>query len=166
MQDKIQKTQAMLDTFDEQFKTVILSTLTEDQTPFASYAPYVKYNNDYYFIISKLALHYTNMLNHPKASIMFIADESATNSMFFRKRLSYMVDVELEIDDEVIKNLFIEKFGALVKQLLQMDFLIGKCHLRSGHFIVGPAGAYEVDGQQKVVELMTGNKGMGHPNMK
>lgn len=162
MHESNQKNQRMLNHFHESFKSIILSTITPDSAPYASYAPMIKWESNYYFIISKIAQHYSNLSHNPIASILMIEDESQAKNVFFRKRLSYLVDVEMGIDSSDVKNEFIKVFGDIVHTLFKMDFVIVKCQIRNGNIIVGPGQAFMIDENQIIIDQLTGNNGNGH----
>lgn len=153
--------QEKLDAFTAPFQSVVLSTLTSDQQPFASYVPFVRYDHHYYLILSKAAKHYLNMLSHPDISIMFIEDEKDAANVFFRKRLSYLVHTTFDVDAET-KDAFVHKFGEFVNRLFLMDFVMARCDIISGHFIIGPGQAYQINDQEQIVSQMTGNNQSGH----
>ncbi len=153
--------QESLQVFTKPFQSLVISSITDQGEPYASYAPFVKVDDDYYFLISKIAKHYDNMLNHPQIAIFFLEDEAATQNIFFRKRLSYHVKTMFTQDPDV-KAAFITKFGDFVKQLFAMDFFMVKCEINHGLFVIGPGQAYEVDAQQQIIKQMTGKAGKGH----
>src|SRR5690554_4338498 len=116
--------QLELDQFTDQFKSLMIASLTKDLMPYTSYAPFIKYEQSYYFIISKIAKHYENLMHHSKASIMFIEDESNASHIFFRKRLSYLIDTSIIESNRNVKQTFIDVFGHFINQLFSMDFVI------------------------------------------
>ncbi len=156
--DQIQET---LHSFTESFQSLMISSLTEHGEPYASYAPFVKVKDAYYIIISKIAKHYKNMLNHPKITILFLEDEAQAEHIFFRKRLSYLVQTMFS-ENELIKQAFINKFGDFVSRLFKMDFVVVKCEVIKGQFIIGAGKAYEINQHQEIIRQMTGNQGKGH----
>ncbi len=153
--------QASLNTFTKTFQSLVISSITKDGKPYASYAPFVHVDGTYYILISKIAKHYQNILNHPQISILFIEDESKAEHIFFRKRLSYVINTQFE-EKEVIKEAFIHRFGDFVKRLFLMDFVMIKCHIVNGHYIIGPGQAYMIDQHQQVLTTMKGANGKGH----
>lgn len=154
-----QSIQDQLNIFSNDYLSVVIATLTFEQKPYTSYAPYVFENQHYYFLISKIAKHYTNLVNNSNASIMFIEDESKTPNIFFRKRLSYAVSTELDIKDDSVKEAFVNRFGDMANMLFKMDFVIVKCIIENGRLIIGPGQAYDIDSNMKVVEQVTSFKG-------
>lgn len=157
----IEKEQATLDTFTDVFQSLMIASLTNKGEAYASYAPFVKVDDTYYFIISKIAKHYQNILNHPQITIFFLEDESSASNVFFRKRLAY--DVKAQFDEsEDIKHAFITKFGEFVKRLFMMDFMIVKTDIIKGHMVVGPGQAFEINQHQQINHQMTGRGGKGH----
>ncbi len=150
--------QEKLNVFTEGFQSLVISSQTDKDEPYASYAPFVKVDDAYFFLISKIAKHYKNMLHHPIISIMFLEDESTASNIFFRKRLSYLAHTYF-IEDDIVKQAFIDKFGGVVKRLFDMDFIMVKCEIMRGKFVVGAGKAYEVDQHQHIIHEMTGSHG-------
>lgn len=161
MNPKIDYIQNELNKFPEKFSSIVISTLTTDNLPYTSYAPFVIYNNDYYFIISKIAKHYENLVAHPAANIMLIEDEFKATNIFFRKRLSYAITTTLDIQEEAVKNQFIRQYGDMVNMLFKMDFLVVKSNIKEGLIVLGAGQAYEIDKQQQIISQVTNPKGHG-----
>lgn len=148
--DKLMNPQLELDQFTDQFNSCVIATKTKNQMPYTSYAPFVKFEHNYYLLISKIARHYENFMQEGVASLLFIEDEKTAQSIFFRKRLSFLVDATLPIEDEVIKKEFVKVFGSTAQMLLGMDFVIVKCMVLEGTMILGPGMAYEIDDMQNI----------------
>lgn len=152
--------QHVLDHFSEGFQSVSIASLTHEGTPYISYAPFVKHNHHYYIIISQMAKHYHNLKEHPEASIMFLEDESKAQSIFFRKRLSYEVNVIFEdASPEVIEALK-QRHGHMIDQLLTLDFVILKLQIKKGLLVLGAGRAYVIDDQEHIVDQA--GRGQGH----
>ncbi|BCR36317.1 pyridoxamine 5'-phosphate oxidase family protein [Mariniplasma anaerobium] len=159
MKNSIEKVQDQLNSFTSNFLSVVISTITNEQKPYTSYAPYVFYDNHYYFLISMIAKHYDNLSLNQNASIMFIQDEAQTPNIFFRKRLSYAVSTILDIKDDMVKGEFVKRFGDMATMLFKMDFLIVKCNIENGRFVIGPGQAYNIDCQRQIINQATNPKG-------
>ncbi len=147
-QNNLEEAISIYEVFDRNYNSFVLATINSDQLPHSSYAPFVKYDDEYYFIISESAEHYRNLKNLPKCSLMFLQDELATSNVFFRKRLTYQAVVE-EVDVDEVKDKMIEVHGALVDMLIdKLDFHIFKATPISGVMFLGPGRAYRiVDGE-------------------
>jgi putative heme iron utilization protein len=155
--------QEKLNEFDQNFKSLVISSLTKDGHPFSSYAPFVKYEGNYYAIVSRIAKHFENMLNNEKVSILFLEDEQSASNVFFRKRLSFMSTAKVIEDRHILQSVFHKKFGDFVEMLFQMDFEIVRFEVIEGRFVVGAGQAYHVDNQLNVIEQMKGiSSGHGH----
>lgn len=157
MTEKVKK----ISDFVERFKSVILSTIDKDGSPYASYAPFVRYEGTYYLIVSANAEHYINIKNNPKIGLLFVEDESKSSSIFFRNRLSYKAITETVIPDEALKSFFKERLGNLVTQLFKMDFVVVKIKLKSGIYIVGPGKAFNVNEKEEILEQIGLSGGHG-----
>ncbi len=166
MTNSFQKIQDTLNTFHLSYKSVILATKTPQNEPYTSYAPFVKIGNDIYLLISKIAQHFGNLIIHPDASIMMIEDENQTKNIFFRKRLSYLVETTLDVQFEKAKQAFIDTFGDFAAQLFTMDFIMVKCVIQEGTMIVGPGQAYRINDKNMIEKQMTGRGNNGHGQSK
>ncbi len=81
--------------FRDAFKTVLLATADSNAAPDASYAPCVIDEDGRIAVfISELANHTRNLRINPRASLMFIADESTSRNLFARRRLTLSAAAE------------------------------------------------------------------------
>ncbi|HOI84932.1 MAG TPA: pyridoxamine 5'-phosphate oxidase family protein [Acholeplasmataceae bacterium] len=156
----MQEIQNILDHFTEGFKSVSIASLTQEGTPYISYAPFVKYENNYYIIISKMAKHYHNLRENPDASIMLIEDEHQASSIFFRKRLSYEVVARFEESTPKVIEAFKERHGHMIDQLLTLDFFIVNLKVKKGLLVLGPGKAFMVDDCEHIIDQA--GRGQGH----
>ena len=143
--------QDLLDFF-EQAQTAILSTVSTNGNPDASYAPVWldKYRN-FYVYVSSLAKHTANLLYTKKSSVMLIEDQQKASSLFARKRLSLECSVELVSMEDPQYAFYLDnfekKFGEIVKQLRGMDdFKLFRMIPKKGRMVTGFAGAFQVIG--------------------
>lgn len=84
----IEQAQEMYQRFPGQFQSIILSTVSPEGLPDASYAPFVmNERKQLYLFVSGLSAHTRNLLKVPQASVMFIEDEGKTSQIFARCRL-------------------------------------------------------------------------------
>ena len=137
-----------------EMNTVILSTVSKDQSPNSSYAPaFVDDNNNFYVYISSLSKHTRNLLENPIVSIMIIEDESECENIFGRKRFTMDANSE-EIrrdSDEWISIIdsMEEKFGDTIKYLKDMtDFYLFKFKPHKGLLVHGFARAFRFYGEK------------------
>lgn len=135
-----------------QFKTLLLATVNAQGEPQASYAPYVREGQDFYIYVSDLAAHTANLLQHGKASVLFIEDESQSKNLFARKRSTLQCQAE-----EIARNsahyntilaLFRTQFGNTIDVLQSLpDFhLIRLSPQQAGH-VGGFARAFSLEGK-------------------
>lgn len=129
----------------------MLSTVTADGQPQASYTPFVmEGDRTFYIFVSGLSSHTQNLKTTAKAGILLIEDEAQTNQIFARRRLMYDCSVKL-IDRHdpqwaTWADKFKARFGNLIDMLRQLpDFQIFQLTPQSGRFVVGFGAAYEVD---------------------
>jgi heme iron utilization protein len=143
--------EAAYQVFTEQFKSIIISTVDQNGIPNASYAPFVIDNSkNIYIFVSGLSTHTQNLQVVPKASVLFIDDESNTQQIFARRRLNYECTASLLPRDtqswiQVISN-FEARFGNIIQLMRDLpDFRIFKLVPSGGRFVVGFGAAYEID---------------------
>ena len=78
------------------FRTLLMATVSVDGVPDASYAPFVRIDdNAFYVNLSELSTHTGNLLATPRASVMFLQAEDDSKQLFARKRLSFDSDAGL-----------------------------------------------------------------------
>ena len=159
-----QKVIEEIEAFIQSRKSLMLSTLTEDKLPSASYAPFVTYDQHLYIFISGLALHTQNLIDEPHASVLFIEDEDNCANVFARLRLSYQITSNVISRDEALWQPVIqamtEKLGEQVTQLSQLgDFVLFQLTPTSGRFVKGFGKAYELEGDNLQVNSITHIRG-------
>ena len=147
-QDKLLQT---YQAFPERFGSVVLATVSAEGQPQASYAPcVVDGDRNIYVFVSGLSAHTKNLTATSKASVLFIEDESKTQQIFARMRLSYDCVASLmdrESDEwNAIAQQFEDRFGNIVEVMRGLaDFRIFQLQPQSGNFVVGFGAAYKVD---------------------
>ena len=137
--------------FPGKFGSVILGTASENGQPQASYAPCVMDEaRNFYVFVSGLSAHTQNLTRTGKVSALFIEDESQTQQMFARKRLSY--DCQATLLDrgsaqwDAIAQQFAERFGNIVEVMIGLpDFRIFQLRPQGGRFVMGFGAAYDID---------------------
>ncbi len=137
--------------FPQQFSSVVLGTVSEAGVPQASYAPCVTDpEHNLYVFVSGLSTHTQNLSATGIVSALFIEDESKTQQMFARKRLSYDCTATLLDRDcerwAAIAQQFEDSFGDIVGVMKSLsDFRIFKLTPQSGRFVIGFGAAYDID---------------------
>ena len=128
-------------------KSLILSTIDENNLPHISYAPFVENENKFYIFASAMAKHSKTILNSETISILFIEDEKDCENIFARKRVTFDTKVNHIQRDTIsfrgVISLFYEKFGenaAIYEQL--GDFQLFKLTPVSGRAVFGFGQAY------------------------
>ena len=134
-------------------QTAIIGTLDKNNLPFSSYAPYIYDANRFYVYISDIATHAKNIQANPKASLFFAEDESKTENLFARKRVSLQCDIAKITRGcerfEAVLDLFAKKFDAkMVATLKKMtDFNLYEFKVNYGEATFGFGKAYFVGGE-------------------
>jgi len=148
------------------FQTTVLGTIAKNDYPFSSYAPFYYDGEVVYIFISNIATHAQNIQANPKASAFFIEDESMTENMFKRKRISLQCDVQAisREDDSFdgIMKAFVSKQGETLSMLMGMaDFNLYALTPMYGEATFGFGEAYNVGGE-KMNQLVPRTGGSGH----
>lgn len=134
-------------------QTAILGTLDKHNHPFSSYAPYVYDNHRFYVYISDIATHAKNLKQNPNASLFFVEDESKTENIFARKRVSLQCEsqkIERRSERfEAVLDLFSEKFDTKMVETLKkmLDFNLYEFKTIYGEATFGFGKAYFVGGE-------------------
>ena len=139
-----------MDDLISNMKTVILGTVSKEGEPNSSYAPSIIDSNGNYFIyISNLSKHTLNLLDTPSLSIMIIDDESKTDNIFARRRLtmnasSVIVDRNSDKWNEVIAVME-DRLGETISFLKDMtDFHMFELKPQDGLLVHGFGKAFKL----------------------
>lgn len=151
--------------FLETFRTLIMASLTPEGDPYASTAPFIRMDGDFYILISTVAQHGCNLLRSKKVSLLFAEDESNTRQPFARQRITLDASVrEVPHDD----RLFLQAIGRLkahfdaelVASLLEMgDFHLFRLSPVSGSVVMGFGRAYRLNDKLEVINQMMSQHG-------
>ncbi|MFQ6024016.1 MAG: HugZ family protein [Acidiferrobacterales bacterium] len=134
------------------FKTLLMSTVSAEGAPEASYAPFVRMDDDcFYIYVSQLSKHTANIEATRTTSILFIEDERDAQQLFARKRLTFDCRAELierESEDwKSIMKIFERRFGNIMEMIRPLqDFKLFRIRPQGGIYVKGFAQAYRVSG--------------------
>ncbi|ARV59651.1 pyridoxamine 5-phosphate oxidase [Nostocales cyanobacterium HT-58-2] len=137
--------------FTDLFQSLVISTVSADGIPNASYAPFVMdESKNIYIYVSGLSSHTQNLHAVPRAGVLFIEDESQTKQIFARRRLTFDCTATLIERDTEVWNQIVDRFEARFGEMIQLlrdlpDFRIFKLIPIQGRFVIGFGAAYEVD---------------------
>lgn len=149
------------------YQSVVLGTQGSNGYPFSSYAPFYYDGEQVYIFISNIATHAANIQTTPRASALFIEDESKSENIFARKRISLQCDVtSVSRNDErfnTVMEQFKDKFDApMITMLMGMkDFNLYALRPMYGEATFGFGEAYQIGGE-KMNELIVRTSGSGH----
>jgi len=136
------------------FQSVQLATVGAGGTPDASYSPAILDGDKNFFIyVSEMSSHTANMAATRQASVMVIADESASGQIFARKRATFFCEVaEVPRGSEegiFITARFTEKFGNFVMDHIKAmdDFHLLKLQPLKGRVVLGFGRAFDLTGE-------------------
>lgn len=142
---------AAYQSFTELFQSVVISTVSADNIPNASYAPFViDESKNIYIYVSGLSTHTQNLYAVPMASVLFIEEESQTKQIFARRRLTFdctatLVERDTELWNQIVDS-FEARFGEIIQLLRDLpDFRIFKLTPSKGRFVIGFGAAYDVN---------------------
>lgn len=158
-------------TFIQAIQTAIIGSLDAKGDPFSSYTPYVYDQNRFYIYISDIATHAKNIQRNPHTSLFFVEDESKTENLFARKRLSLQGDSQKIARGserfEAVMELFSKKFDAkMVATLKQMsDFNLYEFNVQYGEATFGFGKSYFIGGKN-MDELIERTGNNPHREMK
>ncbi|MGF1643050.1 MAG: HugZ family protein [Thiotrichales bacterium] len=145
-------------TFRDEFRTVLLATCGPDGAPESSYSPFVLDEaQDVLIFVSDLAQHTRNLRANPRASLMFIANESDTTNLFARQRLILACQAEFVPPDapqwRTSIESFEQKFGKMISVLRALpDFHLVRLRVDHGNYVRGFAQAYALSGKSLEVQ--------------
>lgn len=139
--------------FVNSFRSLEMATVNDQQTPEASYAPFILTDRGIYLYLSKLAKHTRNLLKNRRASLLFIEPESEAENIFARKRLSMQCQtctIERDSDKwQQILDTMEQKHGETVQTIRQLgDFYLFYCQAENVNYVKGFAQAYRFDSEE------------------
>lgn len=132
-------------------QTLLLSTCSAERQPEISYAPFVRDEHGHFYIfISELAKHTQNLLQNPKASILFIEPEPGCRNLFARERVIFDCGARAIAPDDPFYHRRLrameDKFGNVVALLRTLpDFHLIELTPETGHYVAGFGKAYAID---------------------
>jgi putative heme iron utilization protein len=135
----------------ESRKSLMLSSLTEEGLPYASYAPFAIGDNCLYVLISEIAVHGKNLQLNPDASVLIIEDEDSAEELFARLRVVLKVNAQvMAVDSDgwnIGLNALTDRHGDRISSLSQMgDFKLFKLNPMGGRYVKGFGRAYQIEG--------------------
>lgn len=149
---QLENIQAEYEKFPEEFESVVISTVSALAIPNASYAPIVMDDSkNIYIYVSGLSTHTKNLYANPHVSVLFIEDESKSNLIFARRRLSFdctatLIERETDKWNQIVEQ-FQGQFGQIIEVLRGLpDFRIFQLTPSEGRFVVGFGAAYHIKG--------------------
>jgi putative heme iron utilization protein len=136
--------------FLARFQTLLMATVSTGGAPEASYAPFVRPDdNCFYVYVSGLSRHTGNLDATRRASVLFIEDERDVKQVFARTRLTFDCHAEL-IEREAerwqpIMQMFQDRFGNVIELIRPLtDFKLFRLRPQCGIYVKGFAQAYRV----------------------
>ncbi|MEO1430766.1 MAG: pyridoxamine 5'-phosphate oxidase family protein [Cyanobacteria bacterium J06633_8] len=131
-------------------KTVVLGTVSADNMPNVSYAPFIidEAKNIYVFV-SKFSIHTYNLQANSRASLMLIEDENRSKQIFARRRITYSCKATTVDKNgtewDFIANKFEKRFGNIVYMFSNLpDINIMKFTPYEGLFMMDFGSTYKI----------------------
>lgn len=147
---------SVLDSLKKNMQSVLLSTVGDNGDPHSGYTPFIfdsHADSDHHIIIfvSQLALHTRDLLSTGKVSAMLIADESASEQIFARTRLSYQCQAQVIPSDdsryEALLDAMQDSHGKMIGLLRSLpDFVLFRLKPSHGQFVMGFGQAFKLTG--------------------
>ncbi|MGB0662367.1 MAG: HugZ family protein [Pontibacterium sp.] len=128
-----------------------LATAGKDGLPYASYSPFATDNGQVFVLLSEIAIHASNLLENPHASLLIIQDEDSAEELFARVRVNYQATathIEFEAPDwKQGINCLAERHGERIHNLAKLaDFKLFKLQPTGGRFVKGFGKAFDIVG--------------------
>ncbi|MDH3693784.1 MAG: pyridoxamine 5'-phosphate oxidase family protein [Gammaproteobacteria bacterium] len=137
----------------ERCQSLTMSTLDDNKKPSISYAPFVRdQDNAFYIFISDLASHTRHLETQPRTSIMLIEDEQNARQIFARTRVIYECTAQFVARDNnrwspILEQLQ-DRFGEIILTLRELsDFKLFHLTPERGTFVKGFGQAYRLEGE-------------------
>ena len=146
--------QQAFESFKSSIKTLCLSTVTGENKPAASYAPFFEDDEgNFYIFVSQLASHTQDLLSNPIAGVLLMEDEAKSRQLFARQRISYQCDVDIIRPDDKHFNQILDAFerrqGNTVALLRTLsDFILFRLKPYEGRYVLGFGKAYALAGER------------------
>lgn len=158
MKEETKDPETILAALKQSVQSVVLSTLGEEGEPHSGYTPFIfddAEDSDHHIIIfvSQLALHTRDLLANSKASVMLIADESASDQIFARTRVSYQCNAQVihkdsQRYDELLDRMQVTH-GKMIGLLRTLpDFVLFRLEPLHGQFVMGFGQAFALTGKK------------------
>ncbi len=158
-----------VDSFKDEFNTVLLATLSKDNKPHVSYSPLLRYQGDYYLFVSEVAPHCQHLKdNKESVQIMFIEDETKAKTLLARKRVTYDVNVEFLPRSDFYNQVFdsfeerVGKIAGMAQVRTMDDFHLLKITFKEGRYVKGFGQAYQIDDKGNLGHVRGDSNGMPH----
>lgn len=146
----------VLGALKKNMRSVLLSTLGDNGDPHSGYTPFIfdkQADTDHHMIIfvSQLALHTRDLLSTGKVSAMLIADESASEQIFARTRVSYQCQAQVILSEdaryEALLDAMQDSHGKMIGLLRTLpDFVLFRLKPTHGQFVMGFGQAFKLAG--------------------
>jgi len=131
------------------FQTVLMATSSAQGDPEISYSPCVIVDGFLYVFVSELSVHTGNLHDNPRASLLFIENESECRNLHARRRVTYHAGASLIPRDDpewtVALTEFERRFGEIIPVLKSLpDFHLFRFTTDSATIVRGFADAHTI----------------------
>lgn len=143
----IEETKQQYIEFINNCKSLLISSVNEEGTPFISYAPYVTHEDKIYIYISQISDHYRYVESNERIHVMLIEDEAKSPNIFARQRARWeceTANLGNEGHEEIFAK-FDDVCGAnMMKMLRGLDFSLFELSPLEGRYVIGFGQAFDV----------------------
>jgi len=139
-------------------QSILLSTVGENNEPHTGCTPFIfdtERGREHHIIIfvSQLAVHTRDLLKNKDVSAMIIADESKSEQVFARTRVTYQCRAEVVASDDLNYDVLLDamqfKRGKMIDLLRTLpDFVLFRLVPIRGQFVMGFGQAFKLTGHQ------------------
>ena len=131
------------------FQTVLMGTCSKQGDPEISYSPCIIACGFLYVFVSELSVHTGNLHDNPRASLLFIENESECQNLHARRRVTYRAGASLIPRDDpewtTVLDEFERRFGEIMPLLKSLpDFHLFRFTTDSATIVRGFADAHTV----------------------
>lgn len=149
-----------IESFKQELGSIILASVDKQGKAVCSYAPLISANGNTYIYISEVAEHYASIVANPdKLQILYLEDESKTQTLLARKRVVYRAKASFVERNCAEFESALDAFergekNSGAKMVRKMgDFHLIRLTLSEGRFVKGFGQAYDIDETGKVSQV-------------
>ncbi len=146
-----------------------LATVAADGAPQASYVPFATVNDGLAIVVSGLAAHTQNLLERPRASVLVVAQDVATDTTYARARISIEAHARpapagSETAARIWAALALRHGGFTATLQTLPDFIAFTLEPFRSRLILGFAAAHDLDGYATIEQIRVAQQQTHEPH--